>query len=279
MPPGGEGGEASLAGAAWPAESGPSPEDESATSPGPAPDEERLFRAGPVSEAFAGKNLQQRRRLGLKPTNQEPGPVMVELNLLHAKGLLGAAGCFKELYARVAKHPVASLQPIANTYFRCFLSVEDVFRLSRLDQQREPSQRCIYRIWPDFPVETMVDRSVSTVKADAAHRSYDALGSDIVWAVVDSGVDRLHPHFQTYDTLGGAVAELHWDFTAPGEPATSPAGIASACADALGHGSHVAGIIAGALRKPGLAPADPRVWAAQMIAVNPLSRRAAASAM
>ena len=62
-------------------------------------------------------------------TNDKPGPVMVELNLMHAKGLSGATATFKELYAEIAKHPVASLQSIANTYFRCYLSVNDVFSL------------------------------------------------------------------------------------------------------------------------------------------------------
>ena len=68
--------------------------------------------------------------------------------------------------------------------------------------------------------------------------------------MVDSGIDRMHPHFQTYDSLGGDVAELHWDFTAPGEPGNSQDGTASACTDDLGHGSHVAGIIGGALCDP-----------------------------
>jgi hypothetical protein len=59
----------------------------------------------------------------------------------------------------------------------------------------------------------MVYRSITTVKADAARRSYDAFGEGITWAVVDSGIDGRHLHFRTRDNLGGDVAELHRDFT------------------------------------------------------------------
>ena len=42
-------------------------------------------------------------------------------------------------------------------------------RIVQLDQEgREGKERAIYRIWPDFPVEAFIDRSISTIKADAA---------------------------------------------------------------------------------------------------------------
>jgi serine protease AprX len=85
-------------------------------------------------------------------------------------------------------------------------------------------------------------RSISTIKADAARRSYDSLGEDITWAVLSTGVDGRHPHFQTHDTLGGNAAGLHRDFTKPGSPRLGGARV-----DRFGHGSHVAGIIAGGL--------------------------------
>ncbi|HKQ01056.1 MAG TPA: S8 family peptidase [Actinomycetes bacterium] len=88
----------------------------------------------------------------------------------------------------------------------------------------------------------MVYRSISTVKADAARRSYDAFGEDITWAVVDSGIDGRHLHFRTHDNLGGDVAELHRDFTGTDEQTPG-----HALKDTFGHGSHVAGIVAGGL--------------------------------
>jgi serine protease AprX len=85
-------------------------------------------------------------------------------------------------------------------------------------------------------------RSISTVKADAARRSYDALGEGITWVVIDSGIDARHQHFRTHDTLSGEVAGLHRDFTKSGEPQRRPA-----LSDPFGHGTHAAGIIAGGL--------------------------------
>jgi subtilisin family serine protease len=83
---------------------------------------------------------------------------------------------------------------------------------------------------------------VSTIKGDAAIRTFGSAGAGIVWAVLDSGIDATHPHFATHDTLtADAVAKLHRDFTIPSSPATKP----SPLADAYGHGTHVAGIIAG----------------------------------
>jgi hypothetical protein len=60
---------------------------------------------------------------------------------------------------------------------------------------------CIYRIWENFSVLPLIDRSVITVKADAARRAFLAEGRDIVWAVIDSGVDEMHEHFKDAGTL------------------------------------------------------------------------------
>jgi subtilisin family serine protease len=107
-------------------------------------------------------------------------------------------------------------------------------------------RRAIFRVWPDFLVRRLTDRSVATVKGDAALRAYNASGAGIVWAVIDSGINASHPHFQTYETLAGEVAQLHRDFTRPvNEPAEAL--VKSALTDAYGHGTHVAGIIAGGL--------------------------------
>jgi subtilisin family serine protease len=220
---------------------------------------ERLLRHGTMSEAFAmpeatetmetterTQKAEERRRVGLMPDNKTPGPVMIELNLMHAKGLRGADADFKKLYQRIIRNSPESLIPIANTYFRCHLSVDQVRQLVREDQSSEVGGRAVYRIWPDFPIEPLIDRSISTVKADAARRSYDASGTEICWAVIDSGIDKNHAHFLSHNTLGGDIAELHYDFTLP-EGASDAQRVASALTDPLGHGTHVAGIIAGAL--------------------------------
>jgi subtilisin family serine protease len=90
----------------------------------------------------------------------------------------------------------------------------------------------------------LIDASVVTVKADAAHRSFNSLGDGIVWAVVDSGIDVKHPHFTVNDTLTHvSVAKLHRSFLPPVDGKED-----DPLADEDGHGTHVAGIIAGGLK-------------------------------
>jgi subtilisin family serine protease len=102
---------------------------------------------------------------------------------------------------------------------------------------RQNTGGAIYRIWPDFEVHPLIFKSVSTVKADAARAAFTAMGDDIVWAVLDSGIQKNHPHFQKHKNLDLDPALAAKDFTGTGRPH----------ADAFGHGTHVAGIIAGEL--------------------------------
>jgi hypothetical protein len=113
-------------------------------------------------------------------------------------------------------------------------------RKQAAEQQMPPdASRCraIYHIWPDFKLGSCITRSIATVKVDAAHHSFTALGEDIVWAVMDSGIDALHPHFAKHGNID-PDSPYHADFSgapAPGRPLV----------DEYGHGTHVAGIIAG----------------------------------
>src|SRR4029453_4919572 len=130
-----------------------------------------------------------------------------------------------------------------------------LLRLVEADQRQEDAaRRAIYRVWPDFPVHPLIDASCATVKADAARRSFDATGRGIAWAVLDSGIDPQHHPFRRYNTLKGDVANLHRDFTKPGEAA-----LGDALVDQFGHGTHVAGIIAGGRPAPLPGGGAPRV--------------------
>lgn len=101
--------------------------------------------------------------------------------------------------------------------------------------------RVIFHIWPDFEVKALLTHSVSTVKADAALTAFSASGAKVVWAVLDSGVQGDHPHFRKHNTLLLDAPLAHLDFTAPPGAAGTP------LVDDFGHGTHVAGIIAGEL--------------------------------
>ncbi len=103
--------------------------------------------------------------------------------------------------------------------------------------------RVIFHIWPDFEVKALLTHSVSTVKADAALTAFAASGDRIVWAVLDSGVQGDHPHFRKHSTLSLDPPLAHIDFTAP--PGATGGG--TPLVDDFGHGTHVAGIIAGEL--------------------------------
>ncbi len=96
--------------------------------------------------------------------------------------------------------------------------------------------RTIHHIWPDFPLQSCITQSVRTVKVDAARRSFAADGEGITWAVMDTGIDKGHPHFLRHNNIDDK-SPYHEDFT--GSVRRKP------LEDKRGHGTHVAGIIAG----------------------------------
>jgi subtilisin family serine protease len=132
------------------------------------------------------------------------------------------------------------------------LRAETIRELVRLDDNREGDEdygtspiahRSIYHIWPDFKVRPLITKSISTVKADAARQSFSALGAGIVWAVLDSGIAK-HRHFEKNGNLKLEGGLKHFDFTGDEAPLTDP----------FGHGTHVAGIIAGEAETTGDEP-------------------------
>jgi len=179
-------------------------------------------------------------------------PVVIDLNLQHRKGLQGAREwVIEETRKIVAQYGInkdpkqgINVEKSASSRQYLFAKLEaDVIR--KLVKRDNPikTEQAIYRIWPDFPVRALINKSISTVKADAAHASFSAFGEDIVWAVLDSGIDEDHPHFQRYKNLKLTLPLVHADFTG-----IRPLFPGSATKDAYGHGTHVAGIIAGELR-------------------------------
>lgn len=179
--------------------------------------------------------------------------VLVELRV----GPGDDAGVVRERFQSVfgtvfATGNVPQPQPVGRNYLRCSLSRDEIGRLVG----NAEALKLIYHIWPDLVVEAHLDRSLTTIKADAAARSYGCSGSGVVWAVLDSGIDAKHPHFAAHGTLcAEGVRNLHRDFTVPPTPDVPR----DPLSDPFGHGTHVGAIIAGQ------APADPSVL---RVAVN-----------
>jgi subtilisin family serine protease len=106
------------------------------------------------------------------------------------------------------------------------------------------------RLWRDAGKRALLDRSRAVIQADAAQNAYHALGQGIGWAVLDTGIAAGHPHF--YEAGVRDVVVAQWDCTLRGRPRELKRsdGRAFSHLDHAGHGTHVAGIIAGHCSAP-----------------------------
>ena len=232
---------------------------DAAAAAGPAPAATATAPDGPLPLLTPGviapplRDPAARRRMGFHAAEDAPNPVMAELNLRCEGGADGAFRRLDRLWERVTGGPGPTR--ISEQYATGSLSLQQMKRLVAADAVPEVwSQRALHRLWPDFPVKPHIDGSCVTIKADAARRAFNAYGDRIVWAVVDSGIWADHPHFAAHHTLDHPdVRDLHRVFPPDGGPATGD----GALCDETGHGTHVAGIIAGAI-DPWLAAATGR---------------------
>lgn len=90
----------------------------------------------------------------------------------------------------------------------------------------------VYQIWKDETTYGHLLSSADTVKATSCWRTFDARGKGITWAVMDTGINAGHPHFAALNTVDKALSR---NFSS-----------SDTLDDREGHGTHVAGIIAGA---------------------------------
>lgn len=178
--------------------------------------------------------------------------VIIVLNELYDGGI-GAA--LAEVEVRAKELGVAHWTNTSHYVFARLTGqqVIDIASYSRDQMARDKTKAVVYRIWEDSDVETTLTNTLTTIKADAAQRAFAAHGQGIVWAVLDSGIQADHAHFrgqltptQPFDTLKAPVPLKHLDFTPDGLDGAGAPTDTRATIDRLGHGTHVAGVIAGA---------------------------------
>jgi serine protease AprX len=176
--------------------------------------------------------------------------VMIEVNANYPSGRPGAKDRVTKLVQGLIPQDGRSELSKWKTdkseqYVYAKLTGEQIRDLVKIDQELPPAERAIYHVWPDFKLRAQIWRSVATVKADACRRSFATTGRGIVWAVFDSGIDGAHPHFKTHLNLKLPSGLKHMDFTRSELAELTE----DQLTDDYGHGTHVAGIIAGELGK------------------------------
>ena len=175
-------------------------------------------------------------------------PIIIDLNLEYPGGRKLAKDTVqawvKDAVERVGTQSGQGLHlaksELSNQYLFGALERTVIEELVRKNAAEERGP--IYHIWPDFPVKPLLTKSVATIKADAARISFSAQGEDVIWAVLDSGIQGDHRHFKKHGNLELPPPLAHRDFTALNSDERP-------LEDRFGHGTHVAGIIAGELTK------------------------------
>jgi len=149
-------------------------------------------------------------------------PVIVSLRDPGAASLAG----IQESKSQVKQFLSDKTDKLTESDFYVFASLfpEDIQKLAELRQY-------VHQIWKDETTYGHLLSSVDTVKATSCWRTFEARGKGITWAVLDTGINAAHPHFAALNTVDGTLSK---NFSSSDSPD-----------DREGHGTHVAGIIAG----------------------------------
>ncbi|RZJ87925.1 MAG: hypothetical protein EON88_22080, partial [Brevundimonas sp.] len=204
----------------------------------------------------------------IAPTRPRHIDVIIEIHLDHPLGREAAKLLvYNQVAALQGEDPEVRVSPADSSrhYVFATLTMDQLSLIVAQDLDPSTGARAIYKVWPDHNLEPFIDRSVRMIKADACYRTFDATGENILWAVIDSGIDGDHPHFARYGNLLRDPGTAETDGEAPllrprdftGGKSESP------LTDGYGHGTHVAGIIAGASPPAPAAKASTKGEAAQ----------------
>jgi subtilisin family serine protease len=180
----------------------------------------------------------------------EPFRVIIDVNLLYADGRDAARQRTRVLIEKIVGNAQGRgidemKSSFSGQYFFARLTGKEIKTLIEMDAADPP--RCIYKVWLDFEVQAQLTQTLSTVKADAARAAFSAAGEKVCWAVIDSGIDGKHEHFQQQENLKLDDPVRHVDFTGDMVEVFENHSdtLMNKLTDEFGHGTHVAGIIAG----------------------------------
>jgi serine protease AprX len=170
--------------------------------------------------------------------NGEPIPVIVR----HKTGLFSA---------RAAVRSAASLAPATGRTFNLFPA--EALKVTAADIEALSQHEDVAYVWPDLPVHTCLNTSVPKIAAPRLWAETGFRGQDIKVAVIDTGIDETHPDF-----AGRIVATKSF--------------VSDSARDDNGHGTHVAGTIAGSGAKSsgkyvGVAP-EASLYIAKVLRAN-----------
>src|SRR3954468_20499094 len=133
--------------------------------------------------------------------------VIIALNELYEGGIENAL----KLVQQRAEEWKVKYATVSHYCFAC-LTGRQILDLARETREviDKDGQRgtVVYRIWEDNEISVSLTHSLTTVKADAAQRAFQATGANIVWAVLDSGINGDHPHFKRTDSPFGPIDSL-----------------------------------------------------------------------
>lgn len=115
-----------------------------------------------------------------------------------------------------------------HTDYYVFATIQNLKQVDAIDKFFDKKNRSIHHIWLDKKMKSCVKESQVTINAKAARQLFEADGSGVYWAVLDTGININHDYFQANNNCS---PQRRKDFSGTG------------LGNVGKHGTHVAGII------------------------------------